>query len=744
VGSSPSALAVGAGGRLYVANTGSGTVSVIDTATNKVIDLNATASGVQSITVGSSPSALVIGTNGRLYVANRGSNTVSVINTATNTVTASIAVGSQPTSMALGPQGRLYVVNTGASSVSVIDTTSNSVVGQAISVGPSPTSVAFSPDGALAYVTNANDTISMIDAATNTVVRTAAFDTDTAGGHVIAVAPNGTVYVTDAADKTVRVLTVSYGNTAPVAGTPTVSTNTATGVVTGALNFTDAEQDALSYSVTQPTTGTVNITSAGVYTFTPTPAARAAAATGGPTTTTFTVTATDGQATASVNVTVGITAPAAATSLSVLGSVSITGFRTNWPPVLSPDGTRAVMTSYSFSATGTTTRVAVVNVATGKQVGSTLTLAGTPGVPVMSADGTQAFITTSSGGTSQTVAISTATGALIGTMDPPTGDSSDSPSVSADTTLVTTRIIDPVTGVESTELSVMDAETGAQIGTTFTLRGGGYAQLVAGDSQALLTTTEAISSDNFVTRVAVISTSTGLQTGATLTLNGAGSTDVSADGKRALLTVSDRTADNRDIARVAVIDTTTGMTTFTPLTFSNQSTFGSRLINPDGSRALIVTNEYDGRTSINTTRMMTIDTATGAQIGTTTSLTGFMNGGVQLSPDGRRAVVITASSNFVTTGVPTTQVAVINPMTGTQIGTTLTLNSNSGLVLLSADGSRAVVVADTQTLVINTSNGARTNTVNTSGIYPQLTADGTRVVMVTGSNPTKVTVLKIA
>jgi len=687
---------------------------------------------------------LTVGSNGRLYVANRGANTVSVIDAATHAVTATIAVGSQPTSMALGPEGRLYVVNTGANSVSVIDTTSNTASSQAISVGPSPSSVAFSPDRTLAFVANANDTISMIDTATNAVVRTAAFDTDTTGGHVVAVAPTGTVYVTDAADKTVRVLTLSYGNTAPIAGTPTVVTNTQTGVVTGALNFTDAEHDALSYSVSQTSTGTVTITCAGVYTFTPTAASRAAAATGGPTSTTFTVAATDGQATTSVNVTVPITAPAAATSLSVLGSVSITGFRTNWPPVLSPDGTRAVMTSYSFNSTGTTTRVAVLNVVTGKQVGSTITLAGTPGVPVMSADGTQAFVTTSSGGTAKTVAINTATGALIGTVDPPTGDSSDSPPVNADTTLVTTRTIDPVTGVESTELSLMDAATGAQIGTTFTLRGGGYPQLVAGGTQALLTTTERISSDNFVTRVAVISTSTGAQTGSTLTLNGVSSIDVSADGRRALITVSDRTADNRDVARVAVIDTTTGLTTFTPQTLLGQSTFGSRLVGTDGSRALIVMNVYDGRTSINTTRLMTIDTATGAQIGTTTSLTGFMNGGAQLSPDGRRIVVVTSSSNFVTTGVPTTQVAVIDPTAGTQVGTTLTLNSNSASALLSADGSRAVVVADGKTLVINTSNGSRTNTVSTSGGYPQLTADGTRVVLVTGSNPTRVTVLKIA
>ena len=83
VGSSPSALAI-SGTRLYVANRGSNTVSVIDTATNKVIDANPSIFSM-NIGVGSSPSALAI-SGTRLYVANRGSNTVSVINTATNSV----------------------------------------------------------------------------------------------------------------------------------------------------------------------------------------------------------------------------------------------------------------------------------------------------------------------------------------------------------------------------------------------------------------------------------------------------------------------------------------------------------------------------------------------------------------------------------------------------------------------------------------------------------------------------------
>ena len=435
VGTSPSALALGPDGRLYVANRGSNTVSVIDTTTNKLIDTNPNITGIQSISVGSTPSALAL-SGTQLYVANRGSNTVSVINTSSYSVTNTITVGSQPSSAALGPDGRLYVTNTGSGTVSVINTTTNTLIDtdpnavgtNSISVGPSPSSVAFSPNGSFAYVANANDTVSVIDTATYAVLRTVAIDSDTTGGHVIAVSPNGTIYVTDAADRTVRVLAVSYGNTAPIAGTPTVGTpNTGNGAVSGALNFTDTDGDTLSYSLTQPSTGTVSITSAGIYTFTPTQAARQAAATGGPTSTSFTVNATDGQATTPISVTVPIAAAVAATRVTNIGSVTVTGYPSGWTSVLSADGTRAVITTYVPSATGTTTRVAVINTATGAQIGTTLTLPGNPSGTAFSADGTRAVITTSAtdatGTTTRVAVINTTTGAQTGTTLTLTGES---------------------------------------------------------------------------------------------------------------------------------------------------------------------------------------------------------------------------------------------------------------------------------------------------------------------------------
>ena len=80
---------------MYVvnANGGSrGSVSVIDTATNKVI-----ATILVGSTGGSSPFGVAVSPDGsKVYVAEYFDNTVSVIATATNTVIAAIPVGTNP------------------------------------------------------------------------------------------------------------------------------------------------------------------------------------------------------------------------------------------------------------------------------------------------------------------------------------------------------------------------------------------------------------------------------------------------------------------------------------------------------------------------------------------------------------------------------------------------------------------------------------------------------------------------
>ena len=81
------------------------------------------------------------------YVANSDSNTVSVIDTATNKVVATVGVGVNPSGVAVTPDGtHAYVANNGSNNVSVIDTASNTVVAT-VPVGVGPDGVAVTPDG---------------------------------------------------------------------------------------------------------------------------------------------------------------------------------------------------------------------------------------------------------------------------------------------------------------------------------------------------------------------------------------------------------------------------------------------------------------------------------------------------------------------------------------------------------------------------------------------------------------------
>ena len=90
--------------KVYVANYGDGTTSVIDTERNKV---------VTTVTVGTSPWGVAVTPDGKnVYVTNNNDNTVSVIETATDTVTATLPVGAGPIGVVVNPDGtNAYVAN---------------------------------------------------------------------------------------------------------------------------------------------------------------------------------------------------------------------------------------------------------------------------------------------------------------------------------------------------------------------------------------------------------------------------------------------------------------------------------------------------------------------------------------------------------------------------------------------------------------------------------------------------------
>ena len=102
-----------------------------------------------TIDVGNDPNGVAYdGTN--IYVTNSSSNNVSVIDPATNTVTDTIDVGTNPNGVAYDGTN-IYVTNYGSDNVSVIDPATNTVT-TTINVGTTPTGVAY--DGTNIYVTN--------------------------------------------------------------------------------------------------------------------------------------------------------------------------------------------------------------------------------------------------------------------------------------------------------------------------------------------------------------------------------------------------------------------------------------------------------------------------------------------------------------------------------------------------------------------------------------------------------------
>jgi YVTN family beta-propeller protein len=106
------------------------------------------------------------------YVANAGSDTLSVIDTAVDQVNGTVRVGSKPVAVALSADGsRAYVANREDGTVTVVDTTTDRTVGSPIKVGESLTGVAVSPDGRLIYVSYETSGVAVIDAQSDELLR---------------------------------------------------------------------------------------------------------------------------------------------------------------------------------------------------------------------------------------------------------------------------------------------------------------------------------------------------------------------------------------------------------------------------------------------------------------------------------------------------------------------------------------------------------------------------------------------
>lgn len=254
VGSVPEGVAISPDGRkAYVLNKVDGTISMLNTATNRVIislPVHPTltvpaqavavspdgrrvyvAGGTNSIAVldaaniglrdtipvnaiggtEPNPQGLAVSPDGRLlYVSdNRDGGAVTVLDIATKTVVTSVSMGpgTMPLGVAVSPDGqRAYLAFAGLDVVKVFEPLTNNVTAT-IAVGLRPVGIAVSPDGGKVYVSNElGDSVSVYDTATSQV-KTILVGIAPTG---IAISPDGSrVYVANRGSDTVSVMSAA-------------------------------------------------------------------------------------------------------------------------------------------------------------------------------------------------------------------------------------------------------------------------------------------------------------------------------------------------------------------------------------------------------------------------------------------------------------------------------------------------------------------------------------------------------
>ncbi|MDZ4268649.1 MAG: hypothetical protein U1D00_23675, partial [Mycobacterium sp.] len=551
------------------------------------------------------------------------------------------------------------------------------------------------------------------------------------------------------------------GNNAPVAGAPgTPSVNPETGVVTGALGFTDPDGDTLTYTVTDPpANGAVTINAvADTYTYTPASRPEFGEPDG---TASFTVLASDGELTASttfdvpvaalpapdnqapqagqsgpwqineetgvVTATLGFTDPDGdpltyeVTDQPANGIVTVdndAGTYTYTPATRpefgEPDGT----TSFTVVATDpgglTATNTIGLPIVALPAPANNAPVAGTPGTPTVDPEtgvvtGTLGFTdpdddtltyTVTDPPANGEVTINTAAGTY--TYTPATRPEAGEPDGTAGFTVVAT---DPGGLTASTTFTVpVTAEPGEPVEATLidTIDVGGLplGAAITGDG-AYVYVTSALGDS-----ITVIDTATGtVET--TIPVSNSTGVVITPDGTRAYVTASGGV--------VSVVDTASNTVT---TTVSLNDASGGIAVSPDGTQVYV--SRGDGVISV-------IDTATNTESGSF-GLNQVPENDIVFSPDGTRAYVADVLG-----------VSVIDTST-TEVVTLIEAGSNSIGLAINGDGSRIYVtdLSDNTVNVIDTTSNAviATIPVGTSPDPVAISPDGSRVYVPSGADGT--------
>jgi YVTN family beta-propeller protein len=188
------------GALLWATCEGAGTVVEVSTRTGRV---------AESWKTGQETSHMLVATpdERRLYVANIGSGSVTVIDRASGTVR-TIPTGAGAEGIAISPDGReVWVANRGADSIAVIDVAADRVTTRFASGGAMPIRVRFTPDGKEAWVSNArSNTVTVFDAASRRLLATVEVGAVPVG---IEISPDGALaYIACTSDNRVKVVDV--------------------------------------------------------------------------------------------------------------------------------------------------------------------------------------------------------------------------------------------------------------------------------------------------------------------------------------------------------------------------------------------------------------------------------------------------------------------------------------------------------------------------------------------------------
>ncbi len=153
--------------RLYVLNSKSNSISIVDTSQDYVRDRIQFASGIEPIEMAMIPYSDKRN-HGKLYIANKGSNDVTVVDTFMKSQLKSIKVGNAPIGVSANQSRQeVYVANSGSNSISVIDSI-NDTVKATINVDSIPIDIVTVKDSIYA-INSGSDSITILDVVTKAV-----------------------------------------------------------------------------------------------------------------------------------------------------------------------------------------------------------------------------------------------------------------------------------------------------------------------------------------------------------------------------------------------------------------------------------------------------------------------------------------------------------------------------------------------------------------------------------------------